>query len=360
MSTISLCMIVRDEEDVLGRCLESAADLVDEIIIVDTGSKDRTKEIAGRFTDAVYDFVWIDDFSAARNYAFSHATCDYCMWLDADDVIAPPDRQKFLALKESLGDVDVVMMPYYTGFDSQGRVTFSYYRERIVRNRVGMVWKGQVHEVIETRGSVRYADCGITHWKTRPSDPDRNLRIFEKMLEQGVALDPRQQFYYGRELYYHKRYKKALEVLNRFLEDGQGWVENSIEACRQCAYCWYALGREDKALQALFSSFAYDTPRAETCCDIGQHFLDRSLWMQAAYWYHRALECERRDDRGGFVLPDAYGYLPCIQLCVCCSRLGRQEEAQVYNERAAEFQPDSSAVAYNRAYFANLAPDTVE
>lgn len=355
MNTISLCMIVRDEEDVLGRCLESAAGLVDEIIIVDTGSKDRTPQIARRFTDHVYDFPWIDDFAAARNFSFSHATCEYCMWLDADDVITPPNRQKFLALKESLGqEDDVIMLRYDTGFDSQGRVTFSYYRERIVRNRAGMLWKGAVHEVIETKGNARYSDCAVSHWKLRPSDPDRNLRIFEKMLEQGIELDPRQQFYYGRELYYHKRYQEALNVLNRFLEEKRGWLENILEACRQCASCWYALGQEDRALQALFSSFAYDTPRAEACCDIGQHFLDRGLWERAAYWYARALECERRDDRGGFVLPEAYGYLPCIQLCVCCSRLGRQEEARLYNERAAGYQPDSPAVAHNRAYFASL------
>lgn len=246
------------------------------------------------------------------------------------------------------------MMPYYTGFDSQGRVTFSYYRERIIKNHAGMAWKGRVHEAIETRGNVRYSDCGISHKKLRPSDPDRNLRIFERMIEEGEVLEPRQQFYYGRELYYHSRYKEALEVLEGFLEDGRGWVENNIEACRQCACCWYALKREDRALWAMLRSFAYDTPRAETCCDIGQHFLDRQLWERAAYWYSRALECERRDDRGGFVLPEAYGYLPCIQLCVCYSRLGRQEEAREYNERAAGFWPESEAVAYNRAYFEGL------
>ena len=76
MATVSLCMIVRNEEDVLGRCLESVKDIVDEIIIVDTGSTDRTKEIAGRFTNTVYDFPWIDDFSAARNFSFSKATID--------------------------------------------------------------------------------------------------------------------------------------------------------------------------------------------------------------------------------------------------------------------------------------------
>ena len=77
--TVSLCMIVKNEEDVLARCLDSVKDLVDEIIIVDTGSKDRTKEIAHTYTDNVFDFVWIDDFAAARNFAFSKAKCMYCM-----------------------------------------------------------------------------------------------------------------------------------------------------------------------------------------------------------------------------------------------------------------------------------------
>lgn len=64
-------MIVRNEEDVLGRCLASVSDLVDEIIIADTGSTDRTKEIAAQYTEKIFDFPWIDDFSAARNAAFA-------------------------------------------------------------------------------------------------------------------------------------------------------------------------------------------------------------------------------------------------------------------------------------------------
>ena len=79
MITISLCMIVKNEEAVLARCLESVKDVVDEIIIVDTGSTDKTKQIAYRYTQNVYDFEWIDDFSAARNYSFSKATKDYQM-----------------------------------------------------------------------------------------------------------------------------------------------------------------------------------------------------------------------------------------------------------------------------------------
>ena len=97
MASVSLCMIVKNEEDVLERGLKSAAGLVDEIIVVDTGSTDRTREIAAQFTDLIFDFPWRDDFAAARNESFSHASMDYCMWLDADDVLLEADQKAFLA-----------------------------------------------------------------------------------------------------------------------------------------------------------------------------------------------------------------------------------------------------------------------
>lgn len=353
MITISLCMIVKDEADVIARCLESVADLVDEIIVVDTGSTDRTKEIVAGFTDNIYDFVWIDDFAAARNYAFSLAKNSHCMWLDADDILQEHDRQMFAQLKQELSDAnDAVMLRYNTGFDEKGNVTFSYFRERIIKNHAGMKWVGAVHEVIATTGTVTYSECAITHWKLHPSDPERNLRIFEKVLKEGGLLDPRQQFYYGRELYYNKRYRDAVSVFERFLDEDKGWQENKIDACKHCAYCHYGLKESAEALQALLRSFLYDLPRAEICCDIGCHFFDREHYSLAAYWYERALGCTRTDDRGGFVSPDAYGFTPAIQLCVCYSRMGDEEKAEAYNENAAMYKPDAPAVAQNRNYFA--------
>ena len=102
MITISLCMIVKNEEEVLARCLDSVKDLVEEIIIVDTGSYDKTKEIAYKYTDKVYDFLWENDFSEARNFAFSKATKDYQMWLDADDIITEDNKIKILQIKKNL------------------------------------------------------------------------------------------------------------------------------------------------------------------------------------------------------------------------------------------------------------------
>ncbi len=191
MVSVSLCMIVKNEEDVLVRCLESAADLVEEIVIVDTGSTDSTREIAARFTGQVYDFPWRDDFAAARNESFARASMDYCLWLDADDVLLEADREAFLKLKETLDPaVNVVMAPYHVGFDGSGRVTFSYYRERLIKNRAGMRWEGAVHETVTPAGRIVYGDFAVTHRKTRPSDPDRNLRIYEAQLAAGRELDP--------------------------------------------------------------------------------------------------------------------------------------------------------------------------
>ena len=123
MVTISLCMIVKNEENVIARCLNSVKDIVDEIIIIDTGSTDNTKEIAKGFTDKIFDFNWINDFSAARNYSFSKAINDYIFWLDADDIIFEEDRLKFKQLKARLTqDIDNVRMIYNVGFDENGTV----------------------------------------------------------------------------------------------------------------------------------------------------------------------------------------------------------------------------------------------
>jgi glycosyltransferase involved in cell wall biosynthesis len=97
---VSLTMIVRDEENNLGRCLESVRDLFNEVVVLDTGSRDRTAEIARSFGARVFDFVWVDDFAAARNAALARAKGDYAFWLDADDLIEPPQRAK---LEELLG-----------------------------------------------------------------------------------------------------------------------------------------------------------------------------------------------------------------------------------------------------------------
>ena len=312
INTLSLCMIVKNEEDVIGRCLECVSDIFDEIIVVDTGSDDKTKEIVKKYTKGLYYFKWIEDFAAARNFAFSKATKDYIMWLDADDIILDKDKEKIKELKMNMDkSIDMVMMKYNTSFDSDGNVTFSYYRERIFKRSKNFKWIGEIHEVIPLEGNIIYSDAAISHKKLKNNDPKRNLRIFENMIANGKELDSRQQFY-------------------------------------------YAIGETKKALNACFRSFEFDEPRAEICCDIGKYFLDREQYNQAIFWYELALTRKINETSGGFILLDCYNFTPYIQLCLCYFRIGDIKKSKEYNEKAAFIKPNDPAVVYNNKFFASI------
>ena len=355
MATISLCMIVKNEEQHLVRCLDSVAKLVDEIIIVDTGSTDRTVEIASNYTEKVYTHPWTDDFSEARNYSFSKASMDYCMWMDADDVLEKTELDKFLQLKQSLSpDIDIVMMKYNTAFDETGMPSFSYFRERWIKNCSQYRWIGAVHEVIPPKGKMIYSDIAICHKKIGTGSPDRNLKIYQKILAEGKTLDSRHQYYYGRELYYHQQYEKAISIFEQFLSSPDGWIENKIEACSVCADCYYKLAQEDSALLTLLRSLSFDLPRAELCCKIGKHFLEHKDYHRSIYWYKTALNTEKKEYSGGFILPDCYDYIPFLQLCVCYDKIGDRQKAKEYNEKAGACKPYSKAYLYNKQYFDSL------
>lgn len=352
MITLSLCLIVKNEEDVLARCLSCMKGIADEIIIVDTGSKDKTKEIAAQFTDKIYDFPWCDDFSKARNFSFSKASMEYVMWLDADDVLTQESQLQLLDLKQNLSrDTDIVMMKYDVSFDSQGNPTFSYFRERIFRRSKNYQWVGAIHEVILPLGKIIHSDISVSHKKLRANEPQRNLRIFEKMIADGKTLDPRQQYYYARELFYNQRMEEAIQQFTQFLDEGNGWIENNISACKDLALCHQYLGNSDKALTSLLRSLTFDRPRAEICCEIGRHFLDKGNYRTAIFWYETACACEIDEESGGFCQIDCYGYIPYIQLCVCYDRMGQREKAIEYNEKAGQLKPEDNSYLFNKQYF---------
>lgn len=352
MITISLCMIVKNEEEVLSRCLDSVQGAVEEIIIVDTGSTDNTVNIARKYTNQVLFFPWKDDFSAARNVSFEAAQMDYCMWLDADDVLEDENREKLIQIKETLSpDTDVVMLPYHGGFDSSGRPTLTYYRERLLRRDRNFRWEGAVHECITPRGKIVYGDAAVSHRKMHPSDGDRNLRIYQAKAAAGEILCPRDQFYYGRELMSHGFRREAIKVLQEFVDSGKGWGENCIEALRNIAWCRKQDGERKKALRALLQALEFGAPGGELCCDLGDWFREEKQYQTAIFWYQRAVEQKMEPQTGGFVVPDCYGYLPWLQMSLCWYALGNLQQAFNCNERALAFHPGDSICLGNRAFY---------
>lgn len=355
MQTVSLCMIVKNEEDTLERCLLSVKDLVDEIVVVDTGSSDRTKEIARKYTDKILDFDWVNDFSKARNFSFRKATMDYILWLDADDVLLPEDQPKFQSLKASLDpSVDYVMMQYNTGFDTKGNTVFHYFRERLVNRLRHFQWKEPVHEYLKVSGKMIQSDVCVTHTKTNTVPSKRNLAIYEHLLAQDEQLSIRGLYYYARELKDNGYYAKAIPAFVQFLDTGKGWIEDNIAACAELAACYEQEHLPEKQHLALLRSFLYDTPRAEICCALGYLYIAKEDYKRAIFWFRLAISLQKPENCWGFLQEDYWGYIPCMELAVCYDRLGNVPLAEMYNELAGKCKPDDPSVAYNRRYFQSL------
>jgi glycosyltransferase involved in cell wall biosynthesis/ubiquinone/menaquinone biosynthesis C-methylase UbiE len=353
-------MIVKDEEDVLERSLSCAKDIVEEIIIVDTGSTDRTKEIAAKFTKNIYDFKWINDFSAARNYAFSKATKEYIMWLDADDVIEEKDQESFKELKATIPpEVDSVMMEYHIHYDKAGKPTYSTMRNRLVKRDRNFQWKGAIHEYLDVHGVVAKSNTAIYH-KKQKNTTNRNLNIYKDRLKNGDHFSPRDLFYYANELQSHQQIHDALKKYEEFLATKKGWVEDNIAACIQLAKCYAFLADEEKQMKSLFQSFSYDKPRAEVCCRLGEIFLNNHNDVEKAiFWYKLATNLGSPPDiRGLLYQPHTWTWLPHMQLSVCYEKIGEFKKAIHHSEKALEYYPEHYKIHHNLNYLKELDAQT--
>lgn len=353
MLTISLCMIVKNEEEVIGRCLDSVKEIVDEINIIDTGSTDRTKEIVSLYTERIFDFTWIDDFSAARNFAFQQATSEYILWLDADDIFLKRDQTLLLKLKNILElDVDAVSMDYNLSFDEHDNVTSSLRRYRLVKREKGFKWIGAVHEYLEVYGKLYDSDIAVSHMPLS-HDTERNLRIYESMAALGKAFSPRDLFYYANELLDHGRFEKAIEYYLQFLKTNQGWIEDNISACNKLADCYNRLGIKEQELSWILNALNYGIPKPETCCRLAFLFLEKNEISNAIYWYKQALK-NTEENSLSFQNHSCSTWLPHLQLVVCYDKIGEHKLAFYHNEKALEYRPQDHRMIQNKAYLEKI------
>lgn len=354
MISISLCMIVKNEEQVIERCLNSVRDIVDEIIIVDTGSLDNTKKIAKKYTDNIYDFKWIDDFACARNFSFSKATKEYIFWMDADDVLLEEDKIKFRHLKDTLDStVDSVSMIYNIDFDENNKPTFSYRRNRLVKNSKKFKWIGMVHDYLDVNGKIIDSDICITHKKVKEYT-DRNLKIYKNMIEKNIPFTTRDILYYANELYDNKFYYEALKYYKKFLSSPDGWSEDKIYVCGKISDYYSSKENYEKAIMYCFKSFQYDTPRAENCCRLGYYFLLKNNIDLSIYWYELCTTLKRPENSWGFINEACWTWLPHLQLCVCYYKLGDYDKAIKHNEIAESINHNNEAILHNKEYFKHL------
>ncbi len=337
MVTISLCMIVKNEEKVLARCLDSIKDLMDEIIIVDTGSADRTKEIAAKYTDKVYDFVWINDFSVARNFAFSKANCDYIYSADADEVLDEENREKFRQLKEVLvPEVEIVQM-YYANQLSCGTV-YNFDKElrpKLFKRLRTFCWIEPVHETVRLLPVVFDSEIEIMHLPEN-LHTGRDLAIFKRMIDRGEVLSRRLFDFYARELFVSgniEDFRRAEDYFTR-MADGEETSQEQLKAA-VCVVVKAAALRKDylKMYRYAMKDIASGAV-SEVCFELGEYYYDQGDYKEAILWYYNAAyETES-------VLNIHYGGdKPLGRLADCYEAMGMIDEVEQYRQEEKDWTP---------------------
>jgi tetratricopeptide (TPR) repeat protein len=342
-------LIVKDEEANLPACLASAAGLADEVIVVDTGSSDRTREVAAAAGARVFEFAWVDDFAAARNECLRHASGDWIFWLDADDRLDEENRGKLRDLFVSLGDENVAFaMKCLCPSDAAGGSATVVDHIRLFRNHPQVRWRYRVHEQIlpavrRTGGQVRRADVVIHHLGYQ--DPSLRRRKLERdlgLLRREVAEqpdDPFTLFNLGSVYQELGRTAEALPLLRRSLERSHPGDSIVRKLYALIVQCHRRLGQEPEALAACREGRAVYPEDVELLFQEGLALRAVGDRAGAEASLRRLLEA-REGDHFASVDPGLSGYKARHNLAVLCHEQGRAAEAEAQWRAAVAERPD--------------------
>jgi len=301
-NTISLCMIVKNEEQNIARCLKSVAGAVDEIIIVDTGSTDKTEQIARRFGARVYSFAWNDNFSDARNVSIDLATGDWIMFLDADEELAAESRD---VLRKIVSNHEIegyfIKIINYLGSDgwieSCPDLVF-----RLFRNREQYRFRGAIHEqivdvILERNSNARYQvadDLVIMHYGylsqqiAAKGKIDRNLSI----LAREMAAAPQNRllrYHYGVELYRAEKYGEAVDELIKAADGVDPQTVYLPKLIRYIVLAAHAARDFDRALTVVRQGLNLFPHYADLCYYGGLAALEQKHYARAGDYFRKAL-----------------------------------------------------------------------
>ena len=352
--TLSLCMIVRDEEEMLPRCLAAAKPAVDEIIIVDTGSKDRTIEIAREFGATVIEREWTGSFSDARNVSFEAATGDWIIYLDADEELVADDVKRLRALTGRVWrEAFYLVETSYTGEVGEGGAITNN-ALRVFRNRPHYRFEGRLHEQIGQHlpsyapGRIEQSSVRIDHYgylgqvRDAKEKSRRNLELLKAQQAEN-APSAFMHFNIGTEYAVigdHSRalaeFARAWSLVQAGGEEGNDYVpallQRLVTALRHCGRAEEAIGRARDGLQR-FPGFT-DLVFAQALASLSLGKEDDAI----AYW-------ERCIDMGDaparYLAASGTGtYLPRISLADVHLRRGDVERARELLEWCIDQHPD--------------------
>ena len=377
MSSVGLAMIVRNAADTLVHCLQSVKGVFDDVVVVDTGSDDASKDVANQFGARVFDFEWVYDFSAARNFSFDQLKTDWIFWLDADDVLIGKDTLSHMVEQCDEKGLDGILMEYLYSFTPngirllevilpdllQGKATTesvrdalmphcltTQYRERLVRNSPDLRWVYPIHEAIAVGGRKfgRYDAMKVVHrrhMRKVQNEPRRNLDILDRVPEE--RRDSRIWFYYGLE-YAHLgtlEIDKSIESFEKYLP--LSTIEDEKYLALHWLACLYKVkDNYDKSVECDLRAVGMRPTWRDAYSGLLNTYVKLKQWNKAVYYGAMARKAEIPDtpfahnpvdENSGWV----NDYVQVLY------ELQQFPEAFSVLEDALKTSPDNATVAYN-------------
>jgi len=333
MSTISLVMIVKDEEEILRKSVDAVKSIADEFIIVDTGSTDKTKEIIAEY-GKVYEIPFVD-FVQTKNESLKLATGDYILFMDADEVVVSGlDKLKEYADK---GEYDAVSAHIIEGpLDNLNVITNTYFRHRLWKNDGKWAFQGPgVHEVICGSGKIAYdRDIHVRHEHIKRNKAElanqwsqKYVEILQKALEKNPK-DGRALFYLARTYKDLSKFTEAIDIYEEYLTvPDNNFLDERWQAAYDIANCWKRLGEYSKTLIACDRAIKIDPRRAGAYNLKGLIFYNCMEWDNAIVCFQQALNEKIPQDVLLFLNPREYKEIPLDYMAICLDRKKQYDKA---------------------------------
>lgn len=344
---ISICIIMKNEEKFIGQCLDRICSLGWEIVVVDTGSTDSSKEIALKYTDKVYYFKWINDFSAARNFAAEKAENDFIFALDSDEFVESIDQKAVEELIKS-NPTSVLCPLRINKFEQDGTVSIENERISRIYSRKIYRYTGKIHEQVERIDGKdnTYLDAPVSmdhlgyflSSEEKIKKAQRNIDLLNIELESNPN-DPYILYQLGKSYFMQKNYKDAISSFEKFLIQKPNlaleYVENGIES-----YCWCLIKSEEykKALDVFkqYDGLFNDTADFEFLA--GHIFLNNGMISAAAERFLQATECKK------FKVHGTNSYSAFYNIGVIFECCNQKDIALEYYEMCGDYEPAVSGI----------------
>ena len=339
---IALTMIVKNESENLKKCLDAVVPLVDEIIIVDTGSDDDTVDIARSFGAEVFDFKWCDDFAEARNFALSKSNCDWNLILDADEIITNVTKKELIFYAKSnvnaIGNVII-----RSKFEDDCEI--KYFNSKISRFAPkGVRFSGKIHEQLDSNCRVFDTSIVLEHSGYYKKDKtDRNLGILLKALDE----DPEDLYYLyqtaralsgaKRHLEANKYFEKGMRLVTLDMPYAKNFLVSYMYNCISANMVEKILELEDIGKKKFADTADFNFVYGIFCMEIAklnpQKYMSYIMEIEKSY-----LKCLEIGESSESSVEGTGTYLAAYNLGVFYEVTGNEELAIKYYEKSASYE----------------------